>query len=200
MPETPEEHVPQKREMPEPFENYRPMPWIVIILVAGIFLWAVSYIIYNRQFLPLAPELGDHRVAADFAVVTASTTGAVDGAQIYTANCLACHQATGAGLPGVFPPLAGSEWVQGTPKGVIQIVLHGISGKLTVHGSVYNGQMPTFKDKLNDAQIAAVLSHIRSSFGNKADKIDAAVVKTEREATKSRDKPWNGDAELASLK
>src|SRR3546814_2284433 len=71
-------------------------------------------------------------------------------------------------LPGVFPPLANSEWVNGKASLTVQIVLHGVTGDLTVNGTHYNGHMPTFKDKLDDAQIAAVVSHIRGSFGNAA--------------------------------
>jgi mono/diheme cytochrome c family protein len=189
----------QQREMPEPYEGNRPIPWLVIIIVAGIFAWAISYIGFTHQTNP--PSYGDRRTAADFKVAASSGGGgAVDGAQIYTAQCLACHQASGQGLPGVFPPLAGSEWVNGNATLAVQIVLHGVTGDLTVNGTHYNGQMPTFKDKLDDAQIAAVVSHIRSNFGNSAGPVDAATVKTEREATAAHTQPWNGDAELEALK
>ena len=123
-----------------------------------------------------------------------------DGKALFARNCAACHQATGAGLPGVFPPLAGSEWVMGSDKVAAAILLHGITGKLTVKGGSYNGQMPAFKDKLNDAEIAAVLSHIRSNFGNAAPKIAPDVVKAEREATRDRKDPWAGDDDLVKLK
>jgi mono/diheme cytochrome c family protein len=113
---------------------------------------------------------------------------------------VACHQATGHGLPGVFPPLAGSEWVTGKESLVVQIVLHGVSGDLTVSGNHYNGQMPTFKDKLGDAEIAAVVSYIRGNFGNTAAKVDAATVKAQRAATAAHSQPWNGDAELQAMK
>ncbi|MEO6985536.1 MAG: cytochrome c [Paralcaligenes sp.] len=188
----------QKREMPEPKEGSRPIPWVVLIVVAAVFASAVAYLGMSKQVND--PSIGDHRTAADFVVAKGSSTGPADGAQIYAANCVACHQASGAGLPGVFPPLAGSEWVLGKPSVAVQIVLHGVDGSLTVKGNVYKGEMPTFKDKLSDKEIAAVLSHIRSSFGNKADQIDEALVKAQRAATKSHEKPWNGDAELASLK
>ncbi|GAB2884262.1 cytochrome c [Paralcaligenes sp. KSB-10] len=188
----------QKREMPEPSEGSRPIPWAVIVIVAAAFLSAVAYLWMTPQSND--PSLGDHRIAADFAVAKSSSTGAVDGAQIYAAQCVACHQANGAGLPGVFPPLAESEWVLGKPEVAARIVLHGVTGPLKVKGATYNGQMPTFKDKLSDKEIAAVLTHVRSSFGNKADKVDEALVKKERAATQSHDKPWNGDAELDSMR
>jgi mono/diheme cytochrome c family protein len=188
----------QRREMPEPTEGARPIPWIVILIVAGLFVWSIGYIWLTYSDAPAA--FGDHRVNADFAVAAPAAGGAIDGGQIYTSHCLACHQATGGGLPGVFPPLAGSEWVNGKASTAIQIVLHGITGSLTVKGAVYKGHMPTFGTQLGDAEIAAVLSHVRTSFGNSAGKVTADEVKQERAKTKGRDKPWNGDADLNKLK
>ncbi len=187
----------QQREMPEPYEGNRPVPWLVIIIVSAIFAWAIGYIAWTHQ--TTAPVFGDRRTEADFKVAAAGD-GPIDGAQIYTAQCAACHQATGLGLPGVFPPLAESEWVLGKPEILAKIVLHGVSGDLTVNGTHYNGLMPTFQDKLNDAEIAAVLTHIRSSFGNSADKVDAELVKLERTASQGKSGPWNGDAELREMK
>ena len=188
----------QRREMPEPYESNYPVPWYVIALVAGLLIWAVGYIWLNYSDAPTS--FGDHRVAADFVVAKAEKGGAVDGGQVYTSHCMACHQATGQGLPGVFPPLAGSEWVDGKASTMIQIVLHGIEGSLTVKGATYKGQMPTFKDQLDDAQIAAVISHVRTSFGNSAGAVTADEVKAERAKTKDHAAPWNGDPELDKLK
>ncbi|NYT65738.1 cytochrome c [Alcaligenaceae bacterium] len=188
----------QQREKPEPYEGTRPIPWLVILLVAGIFIWSIAYIWFTHQTLP--PEYGDRRTAADFQVAASSQSGIVDGGQIYTAQCLACHQATGAGLAGVFPPLAGSEWVTGKDSLVTQIVLHGLEGEITVEGVKYNGQMPMFKDKLNDAEIAAVISHIRSSFGNTASAVTADHVAEARAATQEQTTPWQGEAALAAYK
>lgn len=188
----------QQREMPEPYEGNRPIPWLVITIVGALFVFAIAYMWATYQNNP--PAYGDRRTAADFKVAAPGAGGAVDGGQLYTAQCLACHQAAGQGLPGVFPPLAGSEWVTGKESLVIQVVLHGVTGDLTVKGTHYNGLMPTFKDKLSDADIAAVVSHIRTSFGNSASKVDAATVKAEREATAAHAQPWSGDAELQGMR
>lgn len=188
----------QQREMPEPYEGNRPIPWLVITIVAALFVFAIGYMWVTYQNNPAS--YGDRRTAADFAVAAPGAGGAIDGAQIYTSQCLACHQAAGQGLPGVFPPLAKSEWVIGKASVAVQIVLHGITGDLTVNGDHYNGMMPTFKDKLGDAEIAAVVSHIRSSFGNTADAVDEATVKAQRAATAEHSQPWNGDAELQAMK
>lgn len=187
----------QKRENPDPHEGNTPIPWLVLLIVALALGWAIGYIALSD--LGNDARTGDRRTMADLAPKAAAGGTAVDGAQIFAAQCVACHQATGLGLPGVFPPLAGSEWVNGKESVVAQILLHGITGKITVKGAVYQGQMPAYKDKLSDAEIAAVITHIRSSFGNAAGKVDAPLVKAEREASKDRTKPWDGDNDLAKL-
>lgn len=188
----------QKRENPDPHESSTPVPRIVLFLVSLALLWAVAYIFVARP--GDAPALGDSRTIQDLIATSGRPSGAVDGAQIYAAQCAACHQASGAGLPGVFPPLAASEWVVGKDELLVDILLHGISGKLTVNGTIYNGTMPAFGGKMDDAEIAAVLSHIRKSFGNDAGKIDTPLVKATREASKDRTTPWNGDEELGKRK
>lgn len=182
----------QRREQPEPYEGSRPVPKVVLTIIGALFVWAAYYI--WSSYSPMPPNLGDDRVAADFAVPLAA-----DGGQLYTANCVACHQATGAGVPGVFPPLAGAEWVVGDPAVAVRIVLHGITGPLTVKGTQYNGEMPHFKDKFSDAELAAVVNHIRTSFGNTATEIDAAFVQQERESTQGQAAHWKGDEDLLPM-
>lgn len=198
MSEDKEQLEAQKREMPEPYESYRPVPKLVIAIVSGAFLWAIGYILFSTQSED--PSLGDSRTTADLMARTKVAGAAVDGAQIYAAQCAACHQATGLGLPGVFPPLAKSEWVDGKDEVAAKILLHGITGSLTVAGKTYNGAMPEFKDKLSDAEIAAVLTYVRSSFGNSAGKVEEATVKAARVASADQAKPWNGDLDLNQLK
>jgi mono/diheme cytochrome c family protein len=82
---------------------------------------------------------------------------------------------------------------------VIQIVLHGIQGSLTVNGGKYNGAMPTFGAQLSDVEIAAVLSYVRSQWGNKAGAVSAQEVTAQRTATAQRNEPWDGDADLSKL-
>lgn len=182
----------QRREQPEPYEGSRPVPKVVLTIIGVLFAWALFYIWDTYNNMP--PNLGDNRIAADFAVPLTA-----DGGQLYTANCVACHQATGAGIPGVFPPLDGSEWVIEDPAVTARIILHGIKGPLTVKGVQYNGEMPHFKEKFSDAELTAVIDHIRTSFGNTAGEIDPNLVKTEREATKDHPDHWNGDEELLPM-
>ena len=98
------------------------------------------------------------------------------GAKVYNTNCSSCHQANGKGQPGVFPPLAGNPVVNGPADKVIHIVKNGLSGKITVGSSTYNGQMPAWKGTLSDADIAAVITYVRSSWGNHASAVTASQV------------------------
>lgn len=120
------------------------------------------------------------------------------GKGIYTANCSSCHQGSGKGLPGVYPPLAGSAVAQGDAGIPIRIVLDGFAGAIEREGQSFNGVMAPHRDMLDDKQIADVLTYVRSAFGNAADPVDAELVKSVREETEMRGKPWT-DAELSGL-
>jgi mono/diheme cytochrome c family protein len=198
----PDVSLQERREQPDPLEGRRPVPHAIHALIGGMFLFGFVYICWSQVDTP--STWGDGRSRAELSArKTGSSGGAeakVDGAATYASVCAACHQATGAGLPGVFPPLAGSEWVNGKPATAAAIVLHGIGGSLTVKGQTYSGSMPTFKAQLSDAQVAAVLTHIRSQWGNTGSPIDAAAVAKVREDTKARTTPFGGDSELAALK
>lgn len=111
------------------------------------------------------------------------------GAQIFSSTCAACHQAQGEGT-NVYPPLAGSEWVNGTESRLVRIILHGLVGDVEVQGQPFNGAMPAWGPTLSDAEIAAVATYIRSSFGNQALPITAATVAQARAAHAGRTTPW----------
>jgi len=115
-------------ENADPFEQHNPVPKIVLALVMALVVWAVCYIFV--QELGGDVELGDRRDPIALAGGAAVSGGSVDGAQVFAANCQACHQAGGKGLPGVFPPLANSSWVTGDPVVEANILLHGMTGKL----------------------------------------------------------------------
>ena len=143
--------------------------------------------------------------ASKTAAKPAAKTGAAakeqlpDGKQVYATTCAACHQATGEGVAGVFPPLVGSEWVTGDEGKLARIILHGITGPIEVAGETYNGMMPPWGGTMKDADIAAVITYVRSAWGNKASPITAAKVASIRAANSSRKTPWTA-AELAAIK
>lgn len=99
------------------------------------------------------------------AVTATSAIAAPDGSQLYQQHCAACHQASGTGVPGTFPPLKGNPALQHDDF-VAAVVLHGLQTRIHVDGTTYDGQMPAWKAKLDDAQVAAVLSFVRTQFND----------------------------------
>lgn len=97
---------------------------------------------------------------------------AIDGAPIFGANCAACHQATGTGIPGAFPPLANHVYeLYAADRDLLPtILLYGLQGPIEVHGQAYNGLMPAFA-QLGDDDIAAILNHLMTAWGD-ADQLD----------------------------
>lgn len=185
----------QQRENEEPEEAIRPMPLAALVVALGMVLWAVVYILYTEP-LDLS-EWGDQRTRAELsgpAAAGAGAAAAVDGKALFAAQCAACHQASGQGLPGVFPPLDGSEWVQGEPRVLANILLHGVTGEITVKGQTYQGAMPSFQ-QLGDAELAALATYIRSSWSNKAEPVEPGLFAQERQAS-TRTTPFEGGAAL----
>jgi mono/diheme cytochrome c family protein len=101
------------------------------------------------------------------------------GKAVYTKVCAACHQATGAGIPGAFPPLAKSDYLNADVNRAIRQVIKGSTGKITVNGKVYNTPMPP-QGTLSDKEIANVLTYVYGSWGNTNKKITPAMVKAQR--------------------
>jgi ubiquinol-cytochrome c reductase cytochrome b subunit len=169
-------------------------PWVIastaVVLTGAIILSFVGqYHIQEQQALH-GIGVGAPAVAATTSTATSATGGATvagaagggpsasaaDGATVFAANCSGCHGAAGAGQPGVFPPLAGNPVVVGDKSKVIHILNNGLNGAIVVAGTTYNGQMPAWKGNLTPAQIADVITYIRSSWGNKGDAVTTAEV------------------------
>jgi mono/diheme cytochrome c family protein len=95
---------------------------------------------------------------------------------IFSRTCSACHQPTGQGIPAVFPPLDGSPYVlSGNVERMASIMLYGLIGPVTVKGQQFNGAMVGFGPTLSDEELAAVATHVRSSWSNKAEPVNPAV-------------------------
>lgn len=99
-----------------------------------------------------------------------------EGEKVYQTVCIACHQPNGQGLPGVFPPLAGSDWVAGDEQRLALVVLHGLMGPIEVNGQAWNSLMPPHGATLDDRKIAAALSYVRSSWGNSSPEVSPDTV------------------------
>ena len=190
------------REEEEPEEGFERPPWW-LWTVSTILLFAMGFYVgrYGGSFSTVAHEVEQPEVAAGWIGVKREVRGDV----VYAAVCQTCHQATGLGVAGQYPPLVGSEWLLQDPETPIRIVLRGLEGEITVKGTIYNNKMPAFHDKLSDEEIAAVLTHVRSSWGDAASGITAAEVDTIRHQTTAPEEfgagrgPWS-QAELLALR
>ncbi len=101
------------------------------------------------------------------------------GRQLFEGTCSVCHQSDGRGLDGVFPPLAKSDWLNADPKRAVDVVLHGLSGKITVNGTPYDSVMPPMT-QLDDAGVANILTYVLNSWDNAGGTISAADVAAAR--------------------
>ena len=93
----------------------------------------------------------------------------------YQTVCITCHQAEGQGIPGAFPPLAGSEWIVANPEIPMRIVLLGLTGEIEVKGMKFNAVMPP-PPGMTDAKIAEAITFARTHFGNHASEVTTAMV------------------------
>jgi putative heme-binding domain-containing protein len=126
------------------------------------------------------------------------------GALIYQreSHCSTCHLANGQGNGVIYPSLLGSAWVTGSEERLVKLALHGLWGKLTVHGKTYDPSrgvppMTAFKNLLSDEELAAVLTFVRNSWGNSASTISAETVAHVRAATADRTIFWKPEELLA---
>lgn len=101
------------------------------------------------------------------------------GWKVYNKYCQTCHQADGAGVPKMHPPLTPGSWVGNDPLELIAIMMKGLSGKIEVKGEEFKNFMPSHA-QLTDEEIADVLSYIRSSFGNNFDPVTPEMVRKVR--------------------
>lgn len=193
-----EVHDQVRREKEEPTEGFSPVPIFLLFLFGALIFWGGIYFteksggfredVFDPDYVPgqavVQPELPfEEKVVKK-------------GARIYT-QCAACHQADGTGVPGVFPPLANSDWVNGDERRVVKILLWGLNGPITVAGNEYNGNMPSY-NSMSDEDIRIIASYIRTNFGNNSGFVSEGAVEAAREETAGRSGEWTGP-EILSL-
>ena len=117
------------------------------------------------------------------------------GKMIYMQTCFVCHQPTGLGLPGAFPPLAGTEYTQGDARRMIAMTLKGVNPPLKVKEMTYAVPMPPlpvqFPILVDDGKLSDVINYVRNSFGNKDEKgVTPAMIDAVRKEFADRSAPW----------
>jgi len=202
-------HAHLQTEKSEPTESGSMMPLFILGFVSSvIFIVSVYFVrsVHSREGFD--PLVYDERVNPKLLTAGAAKVAVdpvVAGKKLYlTAGaCVTCHQPSGQGAPPAFPPLVKTDWVTGSDERLIRILLHGLSGEITVNGQKYNGAMPAFGlgsgYNYSDDKIAAVLTYIRQEWGNTGGPITPErVAEIRTKGAAGRNKPWT-EAELMAL-
>jgi mono/diheme cytochrome c family protein len=198
-------HAAVKREKPDAQPGHEPAPlWVFVASMAAMILGGgyAGAFVGNGSFDQNSPF---EVKPVDPRGIEISTGPALDpfqlamknGAQVF-ANCQGCHQITGTGQPGVFPPLAGSEWAMGGTERITRIVLAGLAGPVQVKGATFNNVMPP-QAALSDKDLANVLTYIRNSWGNHGTMLTKDMVAKVRAEAASHTGPWSA-ADLDAFK
>lgn len=173
--------------------------WLIITLALAFYCGAIYFDSHGGWFS--SNVYAPYRSAEE--VASWNIGGPEDplaaGRAVYAKTCVACHQPSGMGMPGQYPPLVDSEWVNETEPGrVIRLVLHGLTGPITVKGQKFNNTMVAWGPTLSDEEIAAVITFVRGNkeWGNNASPVTPAQVKAVREKTKTHAGPFTPDALL----
>ncbi len=196
---------------PEPREGYSLLPLGVLGFMSTMIFVCCIYFVHNRGgFNPLVT---DGRLNPSSGPVETKLTDAQivkKGQSLFNQTCIQCHQATGLGVAGAYPPLAGSDWVNGGEERLIRIVLDGLKDPVTVSGAQFSSsnKMPNFSAipgtefayNWNDDKISYVLSYVRQEWGNKAPIVTGDAVKAIHAlpGVADRKTPWT-QAELLAI-
>jgi len=185
----------------EPQAGWSPTPILLIGVFALLVFWGFVYLEnHGGGFSGQVYSPYVNYAALDADQPPHVVDPKVMGAKIFSGSCAACHQANGMGLPGQFPPLAGSDWVNAKgPSRIIRAVLNGLTGPIKVKGQDFSNTMVPW-NAMNDEQIAAVLTFVRSNkdWGNDAPAVTPEQVKAIRDKIKGHDAAFTPD-ELLKL-
>jgi mono/diheme cytochrome c family protein len=193
-------HAQLMREKEEPSEGFSPVPIFLLFIFGALVFWAGVYFVHNSGDFRWDAYSPDFRADAADAATAVVWDPIARGGKIFRNQCAQCHQPTGNGVPGVYPPLAGAEWVTGSERRLARILINGLNGPIEVKGNTYNGNMPAFGPNglgLRSREIAAVLTYIRQEWGNTAPEITEEAMDGYLADYGSRSAPWTAGELLA---
>lgn len=188
-----EVHAQLQGQKPQKAHGYSATPLVLLSLMCCIVFFGSIYMVHNSvRFDPLVVNNHANRAKPE-AAGAVKLTRAQLGKPVFASTCAACHQLNGQGVPGAFPPLAGSEWVVGSEERIIRIVLNGLQGPIKVAGHDFNNVMAPLGAVLNDDKIANVLSYVRQEWGNNAPEVQPETVAKVRADTASHNGYWTAE-------
>jgi mono/diheme cytochrome c family protein len=186
--------MPLIAEAAEPRAGGAAVPVWMIVLLFLLLYWGMVH--FDQHSGWFSPEVyAPYRSTAELATYQPPAGGPdlSRGRAVYENVCGLCHGNDGLGKPGQAPPFARSEWALGSPNRMIRIPLAGLAGPIEVNGQEWNLAMPAMGAALPDDDLAAVLTYIRQSWGNKATAITPEQVKAVRAEVGNRTQPWTAD-------
>lgn len=157
-----------------------PVPtWIIIVgfivaVIGGSVLFSSDNLFSYDEFVKKDYVRAEFETGGNDRLLAAAGDAYMKKGSALYKNCASCHGGGGAGTPGVFPPLAASEWVTSSGTVPALVIIHGLNGQIDVAGASYNGSMPPMADGWSDYDIAALIYYIQNSFGNKVGEIFSA--------------------------
>jgi mono/diheme cytochrome c family protein len=180
-PDEPKRTVHQNR--PEPVAGRSSVPMWLIVVFGLLFYWSQLFLAENAGGFS-KDVYHPYTSYDDVAFANPQDPEAkrrAEGRRVFMTTCYACHLESGLGKEGTAPPLVGSDWVLAPGANrIAHIVLYGLTGPINVKGQEWNLTMLPWRETYSDEQIAAVLTYIRSQWGNKAGPVDPQVVKAAR--------------------
>jgi mono/diheme cytochrome c family protein len=184
----------------EPQVGAGEIPVVFFAILAGLIFLGILYLdkygggFSNEVFTPY--ESYDQVAKAQ--PMDPEAIEAAAGKRVYETACQLCHQANGLGTPGQFPPLDGSEWVNGSIDRLIRIPHNGLAGPIKVKGEQWNAAMPNMGAALSDQDMARLLTFVRRAWSNKSGPVKIEDVKRVRGEIGARTDPWS-EAELLKI-
>jgi mono/diheme cytochrome c family protein len=177
---------------PEPTAARSHIPmWILLVLLALFYFGGIYFDHHSSWFdKQVYSPYANAAMLEAYQPKSGAAAARAQGKKIFEAICGTCHGVDGLGKPGQAPPLAGSEWVNAKGHNrLAHIPLAGISGTLSVAGKDWNLPMAAMGAALSDADLANVLTYIRSSWGNQAGEVTADDIKAVRASMGARPQP-----------
>jgi mono/diheme cytochrome c family protein len=192
----------ETRDVPPLSLEHELLPiWLYLLCGFALFLAGSSFTgfgIFGRDYLDQGPG-GPVLASASQATVEVAATPMDTGKKVYGGNCANCHQASGVGAPGSYPPLVGSDYVIGSKERLAAILLKGLQGPVTVNGGSFGTQvMPAQETILTPEKIADLMTYIRGTWGNTANAVTTAEVNAAKTKFASRTTAWT-EAELLKI-
>ncbi len=192
-------HAAIQREKREPRVGLEPLSiWLIAVYGLALFCGGAYLGRYSGNFsgdsldISYAPAQAHGANAGGNGAAATVLTPAERGRKIFSANCATCHQMTGLGVPGSYPPLAGAEYVNSGTRRLGMILLKGLTGPIKVKGQTFitSAQMAPWEGTLNDQKISDVLTFVRQEWGNTGGPVAPEAIAALRKELASRKESW----------